>query len=378
MIDYDHDILKHYVRTQGWLPACRRRLKRLREGRSLKQQRRLKYFTFCAVRAIDVLMLDVARVVRPSADGGFDTVCFFDRSREAVIETQKRIPGAIGFPGEFIAIVLSDDPDEATVADGAEGEVLIAPEQEPDRRETRERQVQLDQRRAFIRKFPFDVVNLDLEAFLFKSSQEMPGRVISALRKVLEWQRRPVTGPKSPAEHLREFTLMFTTQVGPPNMGNNYLEMLARRIDENLARDGELRAALLERTGATDGNTLRGSNFEAFFEFAVPKVLMHLLLENDWHVDPKFGLRIFEFERQSKDGPYKMLHFVMDVLRNNPPRENRAPGDPCVAAIDAYRQVAKDVFRREPVRIVLEDIDVAALRPTLEQIASRRRKYCPE
>src|SRR5256885_11024715 len=90
--------LKHFVRTDGWLPLCKRRLQGLRQGKKPKDIRRLRYFTFCAVSAVDVLMLDVAKVIRPSNDGLFDTVFFFTRSDEAVLETRKNIPGAIGFP----------------------------------------------------------------------------------------------------------------------------------------------------------------------------------------------------------------------------------------------------------------------------------------
>src|SRR5437762_14312234 len=91
---YEDDLLKHYIRTTAWLPLCRERLTTIRaEAMRPKDQRRLRYFTFCAVGAIDVLMLDVANVIRQSSDGRFDTVFFFDRSPEYVFETQKRIPG---------------------------------------------------------------------------------------------------------------------------------------------------------------------------------------------------------------------------------------------------------------------------------------------
>jgi hypothetical protein len=376
MINFDEDILKHYVRTKGWLPACQRRLTRLRSGRKAREQRRLRYFTFCAVGAVDVLMLDVAQIVRQSTNNRFDTVCFFDKSREDVVETQRRIPGAIGFPGDFVTTVLLNDPEEALLAESADS---LAPlEHDADERRNRELQVRLGERRDFLKQFPFDVINLDLEEYLFKSSQAMPGRVVSALRKILGWQRYPLKRKGFPAERLAEFTLMFTTQVGPREMGSDYLAMLTRRIDDNLAADNALRQSLVERTGASDGAALLGSDFAMFFEFAVPKVLMHTLIEEDWHVDEAHGLKIFEFERDSEAGPYKMLHFVMDVIRNNPPKENRAPGDDCEAAMVAYRAVAHQVFRELPIPVRLADIDAGELIPTLDQIKARRRKYCPE
>src|SRR5229473_3640208 len=101
-IDYESDLIKHFVRTDGWLPVCSRRLKAIQQS----HQRRLRYFTFCAIGAVDVLMLDVAKVVSRSSTDRFDTVVFFDQSPEAVDETLKRIPGATGFNEDFVNLVL--------------------------------------------------------------------------------------------------------------------------------------------------------------------------------------------------------------------------------------------------------------------------------
>ncbi len=193
--------------------------------------RRLRYFTFCAVGAIDVLMLDVARVIRRSNDGEFDTVVFFDRGDIEVLETQKRIPGAHGYIGDFVDLVLLPDLDEEVVVEGLEH--LAAPAGEPDEAATRERQRRLAQRQAFIREFPFDVTNLDLEGFFFRAGDPFPGRLVNALRTILRWQRRPIERPKRAPEYLDGFSLMFTTQIGPPNLGQDYLQMLRDALDHN-------------------------------------------------------------------------------------------------------------------------------------------------
>src|ERR1700688_2354539 len=102
---FEDCLLKHYIRKEVWLPFCRDRLRKIRAAEP-KQPRRLRYFTFCAVGALDVLLLDRERVIRKSNNDEFDTVVFFDRSDEAIIETRKRIPGANGFPGDFAEIIL--------------------------------------------------------------------------------------------------------------------------------------------------------------------------------------------------------------------------------------------------------------------------------
>src|SRR5882757_4362207 len=162
---FEDCLLNHHIRPQAWLPLCRERLRLLRAGLPKQRQRRLRYFTFCAVGALDVLMLEMARVLRKSSEKRLDTVFFFDRSPELVDSTEKRIPGANGFPGDFVTIVLADDPggDDADAA-------LESPTTARDTHDTRAYQLLLNTRRLFVASFPFDVVNLDLEGFFFKPS----------------------------------------------------------------------------------------------------------------------------------------------------------------------------------------------------------------
>ncbi len=190
---FEDCLLKHYVRKHGWLPLCKHRLATLRKTQSKKHPRRLRYFTFCAIGAIDVLMLDVAKVISQSDAKRFDTVFFFEKTRELVEETRKRIPGAIGFPGDFVDIVLADNGNDANVQD-----ILDAPADENDDALTRRRQILLATQRDFIRSFPFDVINLDLERFLYWPTEERPGRLVNALRQIFAWQRRPPFLSSSP------------------------------------------------------------------------------------------------------------------------------------------------------------------------------------
>ena len=356
---------------------CRRRLQAIREAYRPKQARRLRYFTFCAVGAIDVLMLDVAGVIRRSNDGWFDTVTFFDKSPEYVNETLKRIPGANGFPGDFINVVLLGDPEEETVVDQLEP--LSSPEDSLNQSETRSYQILLDQRRSLIAVFPFDVINLDLEEFLFKPNDPLPGRVVNALRKIFGWQKRPFVTPQSRApQYINEFSLMFTTQIGPPNLTEEYLGELRNCLERNLEDDENLIAALTARTGVNNVTVLQERDFDSFFKLLMPKMLAATLIEEDWHVVAESGITIYEFERPSQDGPYKMLHLVMDIKRNNPPKEQRAPGAQCEEAQAAYRGVVRQLFSRRETIVSNESINRAALQLDLDKIKARRRKYYPD
>ena len=368
-INYEEDQLKHYVRVKGWLPLCKRRRTQL-QTRPEKQKRRLRYFTFCAVNAVDVYMLEVARVIRRSGAAKFDTVFFFDRTREDVDNTQARIPGATGFVGDFVEVVLADDAPAGSVAD-----LLAPPDTDPNTEETRDLQRLAATRQSFKESFPFDVVNLDLEEFIFKEKDPFPGKVVNALRKVFEWQRRPLRYGKY-TESLGGFTLMFTTQVGPPVLADDYANMLHDHILRNLGADATLAAILEGRAGSADVTVLRADALGAFFEVGVPKVLLAMLQEQDWHVDSRSSVRVFRFTRPWKDGTYDILHFAMDVLRQAPPIGQRAPGQLVTAAAQqAYRLAAVELMGAGPVVVTAEMVVLDELRPTLEQIKARRRHY---
>jgi hypothetical protein len=373
-IDYKTDLVKHFIRTDGWLPLCRRRLKTIRKTE--KKNRRLRYFTFCANDAMDVLMLNLAGIVKQADETDlFDTVVFFDKTEESVVDTQKRIPGAIGFPGNFISVVLLNDPDEMADVDQA----LKPSEEAKEELAVMREQQKMAQRRQFIRRFPFDVVNLDLEEFLFKPKEELPGKVANALRKIFHWQKCPLVRERGAARPIGGFSLMFTTQIGPPNITNDFKQMLSGYLTRNLQDIGELREILTDRAGTDDVQGLMDDNFELFFKLAMPKMIAQALLEEDWFVDPTHGIRIYQYQRESQDGPYQMLNLVMDVCRQQPPRESRAPGDNLTqTAAQAYRTIVTKLFAEAEVRVSLDNLIEAPLKESLEKIACRRKELCPD
>jgi hypothetical protein len=373
---HEDDLLKHYVRIDGWRPLCRNRLRTIREATPRRSTpRRLRYFTFCAVGAIDVLMLDVAKIIRRSANKKFDTVFFFDRTNEYVIETQKRIPGAIGFPGDFVDLILRDDAEDEIVLDV--NAPLEPPAEREDLHDVRSNQIQASIRRQFINSFPFDVINLDLEQFFLVPNDEFPGKMIRAMRKLFEWQQRTLTMPSGRRETLNGFSLMFTTQIGPPNLTEEYLNMLREELTINLARNAELTPLLRERTGTDDIAILQQQQFEMFFKLGMPKVLCSILKEQDWYVDAEQGIKTYEFERPWVGGAYRMLHFVMDVVRQDPPYDRRLHRQPTPEAEAAYDEVVRQLISEPETLVTLDGIDQESLLADLDLIKARRRLYCP-
>jgi hypothetical protein len=373
-IDYENDLLKHYVRMNGWLPACRKRRDAIRAKGG---PRRLRYFTFCARYAMDVLMLDVAKILTRSESDKFDSVVFFDRDRESVLATKKRIPGAIPFTGNFVQLMLREDPEEDAVLEEAP---LDAPEDKLDEASVRETQREMDERREFMKQFPFDVVNLDLEEFAFKPKEELPGKVVQAFRKLCAWQTKPLYSRKGKPSYLEGFSLMFTTQIGPSGMSAPFKEMLSAYLRSNVQGDKDLMPLLANRASTDDIDAIRDNNFDLFFKLGMPKVLVQALLSEDWYVESAGGVQIFQFERPSKDGPYQMLHLIMDVVRQQPHKDKRPPNNPATTdeASQAYREVARRLFQESEIMVkedsMTEDVK-REIRASLAKIDARAKKY---
>jgi hypothetical protein len=368
---YEDDLLKHFVRVKGWLPFCKHRLKKINEGKKPNKVRRLKYFSFCAIGAIDVLMLDLERVIKKSTTGRFDTVCYFSRTPEDIVETEKRIPGGIGFAGDFVSTILHQDSTDDFVFGS---EPLNIPEDLDDVLETRQKQKRLETRKQLFKSFPFDILNLDLEGYLFRPTDHIPGDLIRALRTVFKWQQLPIQ-MHGLSEPIDEFTLMFTTKIGPDNLTLDYLQMMSTAIDRNLQSIDGLSDVLFLRTGCKSGQELMTRDFRNMFLIGAPKLIATVLMEEDWYIDPASGIQVYVFERAYSDGQYSMVHLIMNVNRKHPIESQRPPGSNPEAVSAAYLEIVGQLFQN-PEIIVNDDSDgIGNLVPSLEQIRRRRRLY---
>ena len=370
-INYDSCLLKHYVRNHGWLPLCQERLAIVRQAQSDRNQRRIYYFTFCAIGAVDVLMLDIARIVTRSASGRFDNVVYFDRTVEDVEKTQKAIPGAVGYPADFFSTVLLDNCEEYDAGGASDPLESIADRE--DTAGTRRTQQLKALRRSYIGQFPFDILNFDLEEFFFKPNDPIPGKIVKALCQIFEWQKKLGKDRQGKARTIDSFSLMFTTQVGPSNLTADYLDQLEGCLRSNIDGNQSLREAFLARVGHDDVGGLRSNNFELFFKLGMPKVLAAILEETDWMVDSDKGITVYEFSRPSSNGPYKMLHLMMQVKRQPP----HLPGSITGSVNEAHANVIKKLFQEEHVLVTEALIETVrpVLQMSLANVLARRQKY---
>jgi hypothetical protein len=170
---------------------------------------------------------------------------------------------------------------------------------------------------------------------------------------------------------------MFTTQIGPPDMTDEYKSMLRGYLQENVDRKPELLDRIRERFGIGAIDALEREYFNEFFKVGIRKVLAKLFLEADWYVDPDEGIKTFEFTRAFDGGEYTMLHFVMEVKRQDPDVNHRAPNTVPAAALDAYDAIVDDLFAKPVVHVTEDVAKRATLKPTLGEIDARRLKYYP-
>ena len=114
-------------------------------------------------------------------------------------------------------------------------------------------------------------------------------------------------------------------------------------------------------------------------KLGIRKVLANLILDGDWYIDPEEGIKAFEFQRESAAGPYTMLHFVMDVKRQKPSVNERAPGSgPAPAAQAAYSSVVDNLFADPVIQVTDAMAEAANLKPSLDDIQRRRERYYPD
>ena len=368
LFPFEDDPLKHFIRRDVWLPRCRQRREAIVKLASRRHSRSLKYFTFCAVGALDVLLLDREGIITRSVADEFDTVFFVDIDEIRVSETRKRIPGAHGFPGDFFTIILETPGDTAQAANAQ------------NTRRTREAEQNRAQRARFLSAFPFDVINLDVPRYYFRPKEEVPGKLTDALRTMLQAQRQAGTDSRGRQYTIDEFTLLFTTQVGPMDLPETYLGYLRDTcIAGNLEQHAELQGPFSIKSNGRDVQTFFREDFDGAFKIAVPKSLAELAWEQDWYIDGQRGIEIYQFDRPWAGGTYRMLHLAMTVRRQEPPREHRLPGSSPPEADAAHRQVVAQIFNDDVVAV---EGRVAGMRDDLESdLASlfewRERYYVP-
>ena len=159
-IDWDRDVVKHYIRRYAWLPAAQQQFEA-----SLLAGRKPNYLTFCASNAVDVfLFLREGVLVRdPQTDVVLNTY-FCEKEPSEFNEISKMI-GAFeqGFLGNFEDMILFEDDDTTR------GKDIRDTARRFNGRRLRERLNTKERHRVFRGVSPFDLINLDVCGAFFPS-----------------------------------------------------------------------------------------------------------------------------------------------------------------------------------------------------------------
>jgi hypothetical protein len=275
-IDYDTDIVKHFVRFDGWLGAFRYRHKKVRGA--LNGGRRsvpLRYFTFCASSAIDIFMLERAKLLkRNNVSGRLEHVYFCEADDQEFARIARLLGSSeAGFLESFEEFVLFKD-DRHTL-----GKSNFDPsERVSDDPRVRRKFACKALHQNFVSLFPFDVINLDLFGNLFPPEGAAYSPILRTFERIFEWQSL-FSGPDGHA--CEGFSLFLTAYVHKENINKTALGDLIRSAKANLKHQ-ELAAAFTARYPHGDPSQLMEENFPVFFSIILPKIVASIALKHGW------------------------------------------------------------------------------------------------
>lgn len=320
------ELVRHALHTKHWVPACRER----RSGRTGPNGKPapLRYFTFCGEDPDDVVLLAIKGLLPHEAENGYESVTFFDRRGRDPNRAILALPGAQSFGADFLDTVLVRDELDVGV--------------EADSSEAQQHQRLLQMRQMFRQRFPFDVVNFDLEEVLFRDSELPPGRLLEGLQKLFEWQHSAFEDEEA------GFTLLMTAREPEPDrIGSAARELMTEVVRANLALDPALGEALSRSSGVSTADDLASASWQRLFEVALPKLLLRALRQAGWEVEGDAGVRVISRARQAGGVDQRLLHVMMCVRRRSEEAEE---------VTSEYVAAVSDIFGNAPEEVSGADV----------------------
>lgn len=276
-IEYDKDIVKHFVRHYGWLAAVRERKSLVNAAIAAgERESTLSYFTFCASSAVDVFMLEQANLVRRDRKTDRLRGVYFCESDPNEF---MKIAGLIGsqeagFQERFEEFVLFQD-DKHTLGKVDHDPALAI----PNASEVRRKFTCKKMHQRFLDLHPFDVINLDLYGNLFPPKGDVFSRMFETIEKVFEMQKRP-----SPVDDhsVDGFTLFLTIHVCKEDFNAHVVDQLRDTANDNFTQHPTLKSTFSGRFAHEDADRLMAEDFPTFFSIIWPKVVAGLAKDHGW------------------------------------------------------------------------------------------------
>lgn len=363
-INWDSDVVKHYVRRNAWLPAARSQAQASR-----KVGREPRYLTFCASQALDVfLFLKEGVLIRdPETDVVINT--YFCEQDDEDFNEITRLVGAHeqGFFGDFKDLILFED-DENTTGLGYDN---VSRRYAPDLRKKLSMKFRHERLKSV---FPFDVVNLDPYGTFFPPLTGVLSQMLKSIRTFLDWQ----TEAAENEGNFVSFTMFLTTHVQDGRVHPEAFNEMVDMIQKNCTTYAGFSQSLDRRFGTGDAKTIAQIDFSGFYSIALPKVIVSEAFKRGWNVSTNFAGQYLR-EGNLGSSRYSMLNWVAKFYRqeninNELGLSNAANTNEYALGINELTRQTKDVDQaliadREPTKSDLDEV-VSYREQYLRQILS--------
>lgn len=178
LLDWDRDVVKHYVRRNAWLPAALEQ----REA-TVASGRPITYLTFCAAQALDIfLFLKEGVLIRDPKTDVVTNTYYCERKSEVFREIADLVgPHDQGFLGDFQEMVLFEDDDFTRN--------LRYDDLRQRYNSQQRRRLDIKQKHErFRRAMPFDIINLDICGTIFPPYGGVHSPMMECIDRLLKWQ----------------------------------------------------------------------------------------------------------------------------------------------------------------------------------------------
>ena len=304
-LNWDTDVIKHYVRHQAWLPAA---IEQVAQTRC--QGRTPRYFTFCASKAIDVFMFLKEGVLHrdPESDVVVDT--YFCEHDNAQFNEISQLIGAHeqGFLGSFQDMILFEDDDQTRGR-------RYGDETERHPASLRSRLRTKDRHQRFRDAGPFDLINLDICGTFFPPAGGVQSPMLRSIKTLLDWQTEFAIAD----DRFQSFTVFLTAHVESGRVNESALQELVNMIEGNQAAYSGFSDAIDKRFGTSDARQISLEDFTGFYCVGLPKVIVGSAFDKGWRAEATYS-GLYRRQRQPVNGDpptsYDMLAWVGKFERN--------------------------------------------------------------
>jgi len=298
---YDNYVGKHFARMKGLSTASKKYVKATGKDR-------VKYFTLCAVEAIDVFMLEKDKVLKRDPDGKLTGVIVC----ESKAEDADRIFRAIK-PPLFESIIVGPLQDIVLFEDDEQTSKLKYDDDVADRIIRNKLRLK-EQKRRLIREFPFDIINFDTYGNIL-GCEEDDLRLMNCFIKILELQK-----------NADSFILSITLPID--KICDKYSDIFKKCINLNIKDHKEIKSVIEEKWKTLDYNKIDENNKIAL---AFSKAILIKAANNlNWHSNHE-SLVVYESEAGTR-----MLASVVNLVRSETP------------LLESYKQDIVNIVRSMP------------------------------